>query len=50
MFKNAHDLKRNDETPAAAARPWWKRLVLPTVLLFIMGLFEYGRYFLMVHV
>jgi Flp pilus assembly protein TadG len=24
--------------------------VLPVVLLFIMGLFEYGRYFLMVHV
>ena len=25
-------------------------MVLPMVLLFIMGLFEYGRYFLMVHV
>jgi Flp pilus assembly protein TadG len=25
-------------------------LVLPMVILFIMGLFEYGRYFLMVHV
>jgi Flp pilus assembly protein TadG len=25
-------------------------MVLPLVLLFIMGLFEYGRYFLMVHV
>lgn len=25
-------------------------LVLPFVLLFIMGLFEYGRYYLMVHV
>jgi Flp pilus assembly protein TadG len=25
-------------------------LVLPAVLMFIMGLFEYGRYFLMVHV
>jgi Flp pilus assembly protein TadG len=25
-------------------------MVLPVVLLFVMGLFEYGRYFLMVHV
>ena len=44
------------ESPSTLAKArgrgdsWKRRFVLPIVLLFIMGLFEYGRYYLMVHV
>ncbi len=39
-----------DARKAAGAALVEAAFVLPVVLMFIMGLFEYGRYFLMVHV
>ena len=49
----AHPDKSNHQTLAPSrtgAAVVEAALVLPIVLLFIMGLFEYGRYYLMVHV
>ena len=47
-----HEDVEPQRTPArgAGAALVEAAIVLPIVLLFIMGLFEYGRYFLMVHV
>jgi Flp pilus assembly protein TadG len=48
MSSNVQQRKQNSRRHGAALVE--AALVLPIVLIFIMGLFEYGRYFLMVHV
>ena len=47
-FTTHQDLRRSQRRAGAATVE--AAFVLPVVLLFIMGLFEYGRYYLMVHV
>ena len=52
MFTKPHATSRNRGRPPrrAGAALVEAALVLPVVLLFIMGLFEFGRYYLMIHV